>query len=147
MNTSHSQSDPWIVFDYEVDMFRNLCHLLVTGNSEYGSLSHWLKNAVVESAVLHARILAAILLSDIREPDDIGLSSLLPGFDCPEIAELRRVYGRRDDPSSPRSAFNKLLAHATTLRGDSFDYSVALNQIAPLILGMVDRINASRPKA
>jgi hypothetical protein len=146
MNTSNSPSDAWSVFDYEVDMFRNLCDLLVSGNSEYGSLSLLLKNAIVESAVLHARILADILLSHIREPDDIGLRSLLPGFECAEIAELRRAYGRRDDPLSPRSAFNKMLAHATTNRSNSFDYTVALNQIAPLILGIVDRIEAFRPK-
>ena len=145
MGTLVSRNDPWVVFDYEVDMFRQLCQLLAADNPDYMSYPHYVRNAVVESAILHARILTGILLSDTPEADDIGLSTLVPGFTCPEIEQLRRVYGRRQDQASPRSAFNKMLAHATTLRADSFDYSVSLNQIAPLIFNIVNQINGSRP--
>src|SRR3989304_2883589 len=71
MNASDSPNDPWVVFDYEVDMFRNLYQLLATGNPQYQGLSHYIKNAIVESAVLHTRILVGILLSRGPEPDDI----------------------------------------------------------------------------
>ncbi len=144
MNTPGPPNDPWVVFDYEVDMFRNLRQLLATGNPQYQDLCHYIRNAVVESAVLHTRILIGILLSRAPEPDDIELSHVAPGFTCPEIDQLRQTYGRRSDQDSPCWAFNKMLAHATTQRTDRFDYSASLNQLAPLINGIVDQINAHR---
>jgi hypothetical protein len=32
-------NDPWVVFDYEVDMLSNMCNLLQQGNSQYAALS------------------------------------------------------------------------------------------------------------
>ena len=144
MNASDSPNDPWVVFDYEVDMFRNLYQLLATGNPQYQGLSHYIKNAIVESAVLHTRILVGILLSRGPEPDDINLSNLAPGFSCPEIDQLSQTYGRRNDNSTPCWTFNKMLAHATSQRTDSFDYSIPLNQLATLINNIVDQVNAQR---
>ncbi len=144
MNVSNSPNDPWVVFDYEVDMFRNLCALLATGNPQYQLLSHYIQNAIVESAVLHTRILVDILLSRGSHSDDINLSELVPGFECPEIDQLRQTYGHRNDDNTPCWAFNKMLAHATGERTDSFDYSAPLNLLAPLINNIVDRINCQR---
>jgi hypothetical protein len=143
MHTVHPP-DPWQVFDYEVDMFRNLCQLLKAGNSQYQSLSHYIKCAIVESAVLHTRILVDVLLSRSSEQDDITLLLLAPTFKCSAIDQLRQSYGNRSQADSPCWAFNKKLAHATSQRTDRYDYSAQLNQLVPLINDIVDQVNAQR---
>jgi len=144
MSLSSPRDSAWIVFDYEVDMFHNLAILLGERNEEGAKLSFHVRNAVVESCVLHTRILVGILLSDGTYPDDIKLTNLVPGFKCPELDQLKQVYEGPTKESSPRWIFNKMLAHATTQRSDSFDYEPALNQVAPLICNIVNNINAER---
>ncbi len=127
-------TDPqWVVFDYEVMMFRSMRALLENGNHEYALLSHPLKNAVTESALLHTRQLADILLSRGSQPDDITLQTLLPGFSPLRLASLREYYGDNQTPDSPCWTINKRLAHATSHRKDSFDYSSLLNGLVPLV--------------
>lgn len=140
-------NDPWVVFDYEVDMLNNMCALLRQGNAQYSSLSHHLRNAVVESAVLHARNLADILLSrsdPVRFPDDIRLMDLAPTFTSPAIAQLQAAYGTTNSTGSTCWAFNKKLAHSTTHRNDSYDYAPHLNAVVPLIFQLVSEIEQHR---
>lgn len=131
--SSETTADQWVVFQYEVDMFLNLCPLLTDGNPEYAALGHWARNAVVESVLLHARQLADILLSKGNYPNDISLKTLLPGFTPKRIVELQSLYGTRTTKGSPCEVLNTRLAHATMLRGASYDYSPLLNQLYPLL--------------
>jgi hypothetical protein len=138
MENRHTMSDvapapdPWVVFDYEADMFFAMCNLLRQGNQEYAALSRPIQNAVVESALLHARQLIDILLSPGKFSDDINLSRLLPGFQPARLDELQRSYDSRS-VDSPWWTLNKRLAHATSHRGSSHDYTNLLNQLAPVL--------------
>ena len=141
-------NDPWVVFDYEVDMLNNMCALLRQGNAQYAGLSLHLKNAVVESGVLHARNLADILLSRSepnRFPDDIRLADLLPTFTSSAIARLQDAYGNAMTSGSACWAFNKKLAHSTKHRTDTYNYSPHLNAVVPLIQQLVTEIQPHRP--
>src|SRR5690606_34602557 len=112
-------TDPWLVFDYEVNMLEATCALLESGDPRFAKFTQELKNAVVESAVLHSRILADILLSRTdpkRYPDDIRLTDLLPEFESSSIARFEVAYGKPAEIGSPCWAFNKMLAHPTTSR-------------------------------
>jgi hypothetical protein len=135
---------PWVVFDYEVQMFRAMSRLLATGDREYSGLPDYLRNAVVESAVLHVRMLADIFLSRTTNSDDIDLALLLPGFVPSQLTQLRTAYGNSKTAGSPCHTINKRLAHPTALRSHTYDYSPVLNLIAPLIEGVVDEINTER---
>jgi len=134
----------WKVFDYEVMMFRSMRALLVIGNEEYDSFPCHLKNAVTESALLHTRQLADILLSRGNQPDDITLQTLLPEFQSRGLDDLRRHYGDNRTPNAPCWIMNKLMAHATTQRGDSFDYSSVLIGVVPLIEGVLEEVQIHR---
>ena len=138
-------NDPWVVFDYEVEQWRAMCNLLVDGNPVYEALSLQLKNAVTESAVLHTRILADILLCRSKESDDIKVSDLIPGFKSANLGQLTQVYGDRKLPGSPCWTFNKKLAHPTLHRTDSHDYSGPLNAVRPLIETIIAEIQSQRP--
>lgn len=137
-------ANPWVVFDYELDMFRAMCGLLNTGNTDYTQLRHHVRNAVVESAVLHSRILADIILSRCKMPDDIGLDALLPGFTPRSLGALQAAYGNSTTAGCPCQTFNKMLAHPTMLRSDSHDYSPVLNKVGPLIDAIVQEVQAER---
>lgn len=137
--------DPWEVFGYEVEMFHAMCSLLRAGNTDYAGLSHHVRNALVESALLHTRQLVDILLSRGSDPDDINLSGLIPGFAPAKLDELQSLYGKRSIVGSPCWTLNKRLAHPTTHRGASFDYSVLLNRLAPVISVIIREVQAARP--
>src|SRR5205814_906566 len=123
MSSPASANEPWVVFDYEADMFLEMCKLLVANNQEFSSLSGHVRNAVVESALLHTRQLVDILLSRGSESDDINLATLVANDQPARLDELRRAYGNRNTVSSPCWTINKMLAHPTALRSSSFDYS------------------------
>jgi len=129
--------DPWVVFDYEADMFFAMCGLLQEGDTVYAALPGPVRNAVVESGLLHTRQLIDVLLSRGNDPDDINLSGLLPGFQPARLDELRQVYGSRNLIDSPCWTMNKRLAHATSHRGASYDYTSLLRQLVPLLADIV----------
>ncbi|MCR4411674.1 MAG: hypothetical protein NUV77_04515 [Thermoguttaceae bacterium] len=135
-----------MVFDYEVMMFRKMCSLLANGNQEYADLSWYVKNAVTESAILHTRQLADILLSRGSQPDDINLQTLLPGFQPQGLNTLRQHYGDNRTANTPCWTINKRLAHATSQRGDSFDYSSLLNGLVPLLEGILVEVQDQRAR-
>lgn len=140
MSTEEQSSDPLTVSEYEVDMFRAMCHLLQDGDATYAALNDHIQNAIVESALLHGRILADILLSRGNEPDDINLEDIAPNFTSADLNQLREFHGTARTENSPCWTLNKMLAHPTLLRGSSFDYSPVLNQLAPIILRIVQEL-------
>jgi hypothetical protein len=145
--TLATQNDPWVVVNYEVDMLDKMCDLLDANNSQYAGFSRHLQNAVVESAVLHARNLVDILLSRSKAPDDIRLADLVPAnFQSNTHSSLQAAYGNGSAVNSPCWAFNKKLAHSTKQRTDTFDYSPHLNAVVPLIIKFISEIEPHRPK-
>lgn len=143
--SSSSTTDPrWIVFDYEVMMFRSMCALLANGNVEYAKLSESLRNAVTECAILHTRQLADILMSRGKLPDDINLKELLPEFKPKGLDALCHHYGDHRTANTPCWTINKYLAHATSRRGDNFDYTDLLNGLVPLVEVVLDEILTQR---
>jgi hypothetical protein len=142
-----ANNNPWVVFDYEVDMLRNMCELLRNGNLQYAALSRHVQNAVVESAILHTRNLIDILLSKSKDADDIQLQDLVPAaYESSKLAALQSEYGDRKTANSPCWAFNKKLAHSTKHRTDTYDYSPHLCAVVPLIFKLVDEIEQHRPR-
>src|SRR5207247_10672896 len=109
----------WVVFDYEVWMLKELRMLLGEGNDTSTGLSKHVQNAIVESALLHVRVLSDILLSRKKEPDEIRLKELLPGFQAPALEQLNDAYG--SCTRGPCEILNKRLAHATDVRREAFD--------------------------
>jgi hypothetical protein len=67
------QNDPWVVFDYEVSMFKET---LTFGKTQVAlPLPQYILNAITESLLLHTRILVDILISKSSDSDDITLGS------------------------------------------------------------------------
>jgi hypothetical protein len=135
------QQSPWVVYNYEVWMVRETSQAL----SPDGQRPQWLQNAVVESMLLHTRILVDILLSR-GEPDDIKLSVLLPTFKSPLIEKLREAYGNRSTVGSPCFVLNKRLAHPTMLRSDSYghDYKSTLDVLVPIMNPLIVEVAQTR---
>jgi len=140
MSSLAQPNDPWVVFDYETDMFFGLCGLLPTGNEEYAALPHRVRNAVVESALLHCRQLAEILLSSGTRADDINVNRLIPNCQPARLHEFEQAYGKQNSVGSPCWTINKFMAHPTNNRSTSHDYSAVLNQLAPLIADIVNEL-------
>jgi hypothetical protein len=139
----NEQSPEWTVYNYERDMVLALCNHLPTPENNK-PLSWELGNAAIEALVLHTRILTDILVSKGREPDDINLTKLLPGFNSVNIDALKSAYGTRNAKDSPCWQFNKLMAHATSHRKDSHEYLPALKITLPIIGKLLDEIEAAR---
>lgn len=148
-NQKNASDDSWIVFDYELQMYfetRNLLkHLRTQNNNDIKNII--IKNATVESMLLHTRIMTDILISKgkSKDNDDITLKGLLPNW-CESgigeklIKELKNAYGNQNDINSPCWIINKMLAHPTKWRSDNFDYSVYLKQIEPAIHNLLSEI-------
>jgi len=116
--------DSWAVFDYEAWMFHEMGELWLKRKARFEGQDLPVRNAIEESALLHARLLCEIILDD-KWPDDIKLTDLLSGSDMAatrrDVDALRSHYGD-GEPSTPRWTLNKLLAHPTKKRGTSHDY-------------------------
>ena len=138
-------ADLWSVFDYEVQMFRDLMNLC-RGNMRL-TFPPPIPNAITESLVLHTRILTCVLISRGRA-DDIKLETLLPGFTMPEIDILKTLYGKDDDPKSICWTLNKRLAHATAIRADSdgHDYGGSVQTLRPFIEYILGEVEKVRPR-
>jgi len=79
------QNDAWVTFGYE-EMFRRLLHHLGPGRESLPKLPWEIHCAITESALLHARQLADILLSRTKEPTDIKLQDIAPGLQPTRLA-------------------------------------------------------------
>jgi hypothetical protein len=134
----------WRTYDYEVMMFRETAPPIRLPNPCPNARIY--TNAFVESRLLHARILCDILLSRGSQPDDINLSTLLPGFASPLIDQLREDYGDPRRQDTPCWELNKHLAHPTSFRADSHDYGPMLQRLEPTMIRLFDEIAAERAK-
>ena len=133
-------SDPWGIIEYEVKMFAAMYKVLCNPPA-FARLPYALKNAVEESAVLHARILCEIFLSRAQhEPDNLPLSKLFLAMK----GKLGTLYGTNKKKNTPCWAFNKMLAHATSHRGRKYDYRDILADLRPVIQEMIDEIECLR---
>lgn len=147
---SELNNDPWQVFNYEIQMYFEtrirLKHLKTDGRDSRVMV---IKNALTESLVLHTRIMVDILISKGSGNDDITLKDLLPDWPQSEIGrqmigELKSAYGKSDIQNSPCWVFNKMLAHPTRWRADSYNYFPALKQIEHHVLSILREIEKIR---
>jgi hypothetical protein len=135
---SQQPDDRWVTFGYEVEMFRCLLRHLRQSRQTLEPLPWEIGNAITESALLHARQLADILLSRTTEPTDIKLKELLPGFQPTRLDEFRRVYGDRN--SGICRDLNKYAMHPSTLRKEMHDYTPILQELGQIIEEIVCEI-------
>jgi hypothetical protein len=109
-----------------------------------------LKNRISEGRVLHTRNLCNFCTSTLAT--DIRPSDLFDNYDAdPKYKPLRehmkrlaQNYGRRKERSTPRWAFNKMLAHPTKDRGKGFDYSPFLNRVVPILHDIIGELETLR---
>jgi hypothetical protein len=132
----------WNVFDYESDMFEKTLRLCATDRRR--TYPHPIPNALAESPLLHTRVLAEILLSRDSEPDAVRLNRLLPDFTSQRVDELRVLYGDRKTSGTPCWTLNKMLAHATSARSDSYDYSAMVGKLAPCMQALIAEVQRAR---
>jgi len=148
------QNDPWSVFLYECQMYVETREALHRAPEDHGR-EQVLYNALVESALLHTRILAEIILSRGTESDAIRLEQLIPAWQRADrlaelVATLKREYGNRRTVDSPCWILNKMLAHPTLWRGDSYNYEAVFAKLDPIItdalreIGMITSTNDIR---
>lgn len=127
-----------VAFEYEVWMFFRTRALLAAHVSNEHQESKVLDNALEESALIHTRILAEVLLNRCSEVGDVTLDDLVPSWrELPgaggAIRQLRQTYGRPNENGTPCWQLNKMLAHFTAVRSSSFDYSDLRAKLDPLI--------------
>ena len=77
----------WDVFDYERSMVVALSRRMTS--AALAQLDWDVRNAVVESAVLHTRILCDVLLSRGTEADEITLKKLLSELGAVSLVRVR----------------------------------------------------------
>jgi hypothetical protein len=129
---------PWVVYDYEVEMFTELRKV------DLAIYPKVIVNAIVESMLLHLRILVEILISK-GYPDDIKLKDhLLPKFESRLVDELRAKYGDGKREGTPCWTLNKRLAHPSLSRSSSHDYTPVVDALVPCILPLLDEIDRAR---
>jgi hypothetical protein len=92
---------------YEVEMLRETTKAMAKG----GSLPRVIKNALLESFIIHMRGLISFAYDSPEHPDDVVASDY---FDEGEWAELRSAMTGLIDESLKRA--NKEVAHITTFR-------------------------------
>jgi len=133
-----SESRYWTVIAYEVRMLSATCEIVLKPQL-LAAQPKVIANALEESAVLHTRILCEVFLSRGKEPDDIVLTTFFPDLKVnPRYEKLRKLtrelqqcYGKALAEGSPCWIFNKMMAHPTTRRGHTYDYTQVLRKLLP----------------
>ena len=135
----------FVVIDYEIMMF--LCGRkklkLAIDNDE---LRVFVNNALVESRVLHIRVLTEFLLSRNEKRDtDIKLNQLLPKVCVQHKAVIETLQLAYDTAlpkisKSPKTLIDQLLAHATIERGSKFDWSPVINAMEQPIVNTLNAL-------
>ena len=133
-NIKDSEKDnPWIVLDYEVLMFLGTSHVRENLQGGNGPNTQIIRNSLVESSLLHIRILADIFLDRCKYSDDIGRNKLNINFEEGKLSEKIKVladkYGNSRDENSNCWIINKRLAHPTIHRSDSYNYAKVFNSL------------------
>lgn len=141
---NRGNEDPWVIFEYEIQMYWHTRAAIANRLHPATELELTIKNALVESSMLHTRVLVDILLSKGSMPDDIHLDHLLGGRTSPEldatIESLRTAWGNRTSVNTPCWTLNKMLAHGTSLRSDTFDYGSLANAVDPYVWNAIHQI-------
>ena len=132
----------WAIYDFEQDMFKEMLRLGTT--VECQKFPQSVQHAIVESMLLHLRILVDILLSRESDKDDIKLTELLPGFQSPLIKQLKATYGSSKKVGSPCWNLNKRLAHATQVRSSRYSYDYLLQPLVRLVMPLLDKVAEAR---
>ena len=143
----------WRIMDYEVQMFLGIDHirsqLTVNGSGE----AQLIRNALVESSVIHIRILTDVFLSRAKWSDDIKLEQL--GFDLnsndPVLAEkisaLSMAYGEASEPDSNCWTINKRLAHPTIHRTEGYNYSALFSSLNEPLRAIIEYVYDSAKRS
>jgi len=152
-STNNIRDKAWRILDYEVQMFLGIdyirSHLKVDGGSE----AQLIRNALVESSLLHIRILTDIFLSRAKWSDDIKLEQL--GFDpnsndpilVERIRALAVAYGEASDPASNCWSINKRLAHPTIHRSEGYDYSALFSSLNEPLRAIIEYVYNSAKRS
>lgn len=146
-----SANDIWTVVAYEVRML-SATYEIVLEAKKLDALPKVVANALEESAVLHTRVLCEVFLSRGKEADDITFCKLFPGLKTDtryaelnrRVDRLRRKYGSALVQGTPCWIFNKMMAHPTTRRGPSYDYTALLRDVEPAIWRVIREVEALR---
>jgi hypothetical protein len=139
----------WDVVGYEVLMFLGTSHVRKHLKGGNGPNTQIIRNALVESSLLHMRILADIFLSRGSKPDDIHLEELgfvVSGQDdvlADKIGAFEKVYGKSSDKNSKCWIINKMLAHPTTHRSDRYAYGTVFNELDIPLKSIIEYIYSS----
>lgn len=128
------------VVNYEIMMFLGvpLFQSKVKTKTEDKFLPVILQNMRAETRVLHIRVLTEVFLSGGKS-DDIKINHLLPEWHKRNAAVLQELDEAYKTPlpetgESPKTHIDKLLAHATTKRGSSFNWSPVVDRMMPPLL-------------
>ena len=146
-----STGDVWTVVAYEVRMLSATSEIVLDAK-KLAALPKVIANALEESSVLHTRILCEVFLSRGKEADDITLCALFPELNKDAkygklhrlVEQLRRKYGSALVQATPCWTFNKMMAHPTTRRGSSYDYTALLRDVEPAIWRVIREVEALR---
>jgi hypothetical protein len=145
----------WGVIGYEVSMLRGLRGLRglqgwVSTSSEDPQRTAWLLyNSIAEGRVLHTRNLCDFCTS--KHQNDIKPSDLFDNYDTDPkydtlkglMKEIAERYGQNKDEDA-RWAFNKMLAHPTQERDESFDYTPFIDRVLPVLEEIIGEIETLR---
>ena len=97
-----------------------------------GKMADRVRDALVESALLHTRVLVEFFLgSNQKRGDDVWVGDLWPGFRSERTELLRGVWGAGD--VSHRSNVNKRLTHFTNKRGAGVDWTPLHDSVVPVL--------------
>ena len=134
--TREQQERCWEIFTYEIDMFAKLSAYLspdAEQSTEFATFRQVIKNAVVESCVLHYRNVCDILLSVGRHGEDIRLDDLLPGFHTQALEALANAYGFRGMSGRPAHLLHYQALQPWLGRDRDSDYGPTLALLKPII--------------
>ena len=147
----------WHIVAYEVWMYFGTRSRMKTATAIEDDV---LRNAIVESAIVHARILCDIFRSRAtRQSGGILLTTLSRGWKRSDpmrykdlrsrVKDLVKAYGDHGVDGSPCQIFDQKALHADQARYPSFqgyDYSDHFSALDPAIRGVVDAIEAMHGK-
>ncbi len=148
VGTARAANSPLDVIRYEVEMYFGMRNIIVSPPAFLADRS--LKNAIVESWVLHTRVLCDAFLAKTKGTDDIAIEDFLPNWQadarCAKVRrlldDLRAAYGNNHQSGCPCWEFNKMLAHPTQLRGTSYDYGKAMAALYPHIAAIINELES-----
>ncbi len=136
-----------VVLEYEINMLVSLKFLLskiVDDNNIYKRVKI---NAMVESLMLHIRILCDIFLARNKgHSDEITLNKIIQPEDNSDalaslLAELKTSYGKSKEENTPCWTINKMLAHASEERGSKYDYGSIIDKLFPILVKIIKEVN------